>query len=107
MSRRKWGHDVHKYVRTEFNSRKGGTTILWRCALPNCKHYMVGVMVLHQLCLCNRCGNEVFEMKTAHLSLKKPHCLSCTKRYLNRKREEQEADISVIAANLEQLLKVE
>ena len=105
--RNKWGHDVHKYVRVTFNNPKrgGAETVLWKCVLTNCSHYLVGEMVLGKLCLCNRCDKEVFEMKEAHLEFKKPHCLSCTKRY--KREDDKTADISVIAQNLEKLLKVE
>jgi hypothetical protein len=103
--RNKWGHDVHKYVRVTFdNPKRGGEkTFIWKCTLTNCGHYLVGEMVLGKLTLCNRCGETVFEMKEIHLKSKKPHCLICTKRYKGKTTP----DISVIAANLEALLKVE
>jgi len=104
MARRKWDHEVHKYNQVTFDNRQGGVTVIWRCVLTNCQHYLVGPMVIGKLCLCNRCGKEEFEMRSANLQQKKPHCLACTKAYKGRKKK---ADISVVAANLEALLKVD
>jgi hypothetical protein len=105
MARRKWDHEVHKYNRVVFNSKRAGETIIWRCVLPNCQHYLVGEMVVGKLCVCNRCNDGVFEMKRAHLTKKKPHCLSCTKQYAGKKR--QPTGIAEIVNNLEALLKVD
>jgi len=102
MPRRKWDHDVHRYIQVVFQNRKGGETVIWRCTLPNCQHYLVGEMVVGKLCLCNRCNDVEFEIKQAHLTLKKPHCVECTKGY---KRKEKKIDISEIAQNLEDLLR--
>jgi hypothetical protein len=99
MSR--WGHDVHRYVK--FNYKKPGTATLWRCILPNCGHYVVDKLVIGRQSICNRC-NHVFEMKLSNLTQKKPHCLVCTKKGTPRGAEINIADI---AANLDELLKVE
>lgn len=107
MSRRKWGHDVHKYNQVTFNNRQGGVTVIWRCVLPNCQHYLVGPMVIGKLSICNRCNKAEFEMKGEALNHKKPHCLECTKNYKGRKPVNKKADIAVVAANLEALLKVD
>lgn len=106
MPRKKWDHEIHKYMKVVFNNRQGGTTEIWRCILPNCQHYLVGEMVLGKLCLCNRCEENVFEMNRSHLSKKWPHCLDCTKEYKNHKAKKKPA-IADISAHLEDLLKVE
>lgn len=109
MARSKWNHDVHKYMKVVFISRRtNNETVIWRCTLPNCQHYLVGEMVLGKLCVCNRCEDEVFEMERAHLSKKRPHCIACTKVYKTKNTgRPQKPSIAAIAANLDDLLKVE
>jgi len=98
-------------MRVSFKSKKKGgeETILWRCTLPNCQHYLVDRMVLGKLCLCNRCNDEVFEMKHAHLARKKPHCLKCTKdifdNFKGNKDRKEGPSITDILANLDSLIK--
>ncbi len=104
MPRRRWDHEVHKYMKVVFDNRRGGQTEIWRCTLPNCQHYLVGEMVIGKLCLCNRCEEEVFEMKKAETQMKRPHCIECTKQYANNRAK---PSVAAIAANLDELLKVD
>lgn len=97
----KWGHDVHRYQKLI----NGKGTAIWRCTLPNCRHYLVDRMVLGQLSVCNRCDNEVFEMKIPNLDQKKPHCLKCTRPHSTKGRKGQTKDtIKDILGNLDDLL---
>jgi hypothetical protein len=112
MPRNKWGHQIHKYTKVIFKSPKKKTeTVLWRCTLPNCQHYLVGEMVLGKLCLCNKCEDETFEMKRVHLGKKKPHCFRCSKTFSDnfKGKEERASTPSAvnILDNLDKLLKME
>ncbi len=101
----KWGHDVHKYIKVTFN--REGTSILWKCILTNCGHYLVNEMVLGRQCVCHRCEN-IFEMGRKNLDQKKPHCITCT-RPANTKGRKTEGDneINTILQNLDDLLRVD
>jgi hypothetical protein len=98
MPRNKWGHAIHRYMRVE-----QGTRVLWRCTMPNCRHFLVGEMVVGQLTKCNRCNIAEFQMKKAHLSYKRPHCVNCTKGY--RKAIHEDVPIATIMENLDTILK--
>lgn len=96
-------HDVHKYTRVE-RIGKNGLRVLWRCTLPNCRHYLADDMIVGQLCVCNRCELEVFVMERIHQGMKKPHCDSCTRPY-KRSKPEDGPSVADIAANLDNILK--
>jgi len=78
MSKRK---HTHKYIR----GRLGEKHVIFRCAFPDCTHYLAKEFVIGKLSVCNRCGED-FIMTRASVSLAKPHCESCTK---SPKAEEQ------------------
>lgn len=61
---------IHKYIRHKFH--KSGT-VVFRCVLSNCSHYLAPAFVLGKMSLCWYCDN-VFEMSKRSVRLKKPHC---------------------------------
>lgn len=63
----------HKYKRV----RAKTGTILWRCMLPGCPHYIRDEFIEGQESLCWRCDQVmVIERVTKHL---KPHHRECVK----------------------------
>jgi hypothetical protein len=67
---------IHKYERVVLGKR--GYTV-FRCILPGCGHYIREELATGKMAICNRCEN-VFIMDKVAITLKKPHCLDCTKR---------------------------
>lgn len=94
---------VHKYQRVVFNRKGNGDYIVYRCMLPDCKHYLRAEMVVGQKSICPKCG-DVFIFGRADLERKKPHCLNCTRKY-KRKGADEHISIADIANNLDDLLK--
>ena len=66
---------IHRYTRVKL----GKDYIVYTCNLPDCAHYIPISLVSGKLCLCNKCGEQMFMSKRA-MTLKKPHCSGCTKR---------------------------
>lgn len=67
---------IHKYIRTDIGEKK--PYVVYKCALPECTHYLAEKLALGKLSICWRCGNTFQLVK--RLMLKKPHCDACTKR---------------------------
>jgi hypothetical protein len=74
---------IHRYIRavgriTEKN-KNSGMLNYYRCADPDCSHYIRDILVLGKKSLCNRCGKE-FNMPIALRAMtNRPHCKDCTK----------------------------
>jgi ssDNA-binding Zn-finger/Zn-ribbon topoisomerase 1 len=64
---------THRYQRVEWG--KNGT-LVWRCTLPNCHHYLHREMILNQASICHECGNE-FILTLEKLRRVKPRCDDC------------------------------
>lgn len=47
-------HPIHRYQRKK---TKGGT-VLYRCNLPGCTHYLRSIFIDNQESLCNECGDK-------------------------------------------------
>jgi hypothetical protein len=70
-------HEVHKYERVRLGDR--GFKV-FKCALPNCPHYLRRELVVGKLTRCWRCDRIMIMTKPA-AKMKKPHCLDCTRPY--------------------------
>ena len=81
----------HKYIRKRF---KSGYTI-YKCT--TCRHYIHENLLVGREALCWRC-NRVFTAVEKDATLKKPHCLNCT-----RGREE---DLNIADGAFEILSKI-
>lgn len=66
---------IHRYQRIKL----GKNYVVFKCDLPDCRHYLRPELVKDKISICNRC-NEPFILDIAAMQLSKPHCLSCTKR---------------------------
>lgn len=89
---------AHKFRRIKWKSRqnKGEDYYIFKCQIPGCTHYKSRDLVVGDMCVCWRCGNE-FQMTYASTYLAKPHCPSCT--------ETKKGDsVKDIEANLDKLL---
>ena len=64
---------THKYKRVRMTKK----WIVFKCALPNCPHFVTGKLVIGRKCICWRCGME-FIMTEFTMGLAKPHCKECT-----------------------------
>jgi hypothetical protein len=77
VSRGKTGlgkHAIHKYQRIKL--KPSGYTV-YKCMLPNCRHYIREELVIGLWSICWRCGGT-FTMGQETL-LRKPHCPECTR----------------------------
>lgn len=66
-------HKVHKYKRVEWGKNK---TIVFRCMLPGCSHYVHEEFVRGRMSLCWKCGNP-FVMNPDKERRVKPKCDAC------------------------------
>jgi len=64
---------IHKYKRIEWGDNK---TLVWRCMMENCAHYLHEPMVEGKRSVCWKCGKP-FIMTKAHLMRVKPKCDAC------------------------------
>lgn len=68
-------HKVHLYQKGVLG-KKG--TVVYKCALPGCTHYLFPERVLNQVSLCHNCSKE-FILPNAISKLKaKPICEDCS-----------------------------
>lgn len=68
-------HKVHKYVRGHLGTNK--KTVIYKCSLPGCPHYVYPDRVLNQISICNKCEKE-FVMPSKFSALKaSPVCPDC------------------------------
>lgn len=72
MPRKKTSH-IHQYQKVEWG--KNGT-IVWRCVLPGCSHYLHDQFIDGKRSLCNEC-RAVFIMNKDKMRRKKPKCDRC------------------------------
>lgn len=66
---------IHKYERKKF-----GASIIYKCMLKGCPHYIQKELVEGRTCICSRC-NSPFSItkKTLRNCPAKPHCENCYK----------------------------
>lgn len=69
---KKFSH-IHKYMKVEWGKNK---TVVFRCMIPGCTHYVHEEMVRNRRSLCWKCGNP-FVMTLEKLLRKKPKCDDC------------------------------
>lgn len=65
----------HKYFQTQF---KESGTLIFRCGLTNCPHFVYEPMILFRTSVCWRCGDNFIITKRS-LKAKKMHCEGCTR----------------------------
>ena len=70
---------IHKYQRTTIGSK--GKFIVYRCALPDCSHYIPPELVVGRRSLCNSCANEIIiNRDDITIGTIKPICEDCKER---------------------------
>lgn len=91
---------IHKYQRAVIG--KNGY-VVYKCALPECTHYISEALLEGKLTICWRCG-EVCQMKkdTDGNFRHKPHCAACTQPPRNKKFRSKKS--TPIAKNLVDVL---
>jgi len=78
-------HDgPHKYHQAIFKSG----TIIYRCSLTNCPHFLPEPLIVGKLSICWRCS-DIFIITKRSLRCKKFHCESCTRGRYNKPKEAQ------------------
>lgn len=95
---------AHKYQRVELKSRQKGSRgepyTIFRCMIPGCTHYVPRDLVIGNMSICWRCGQE-FQMTAASTYLKKPHCSACTES----KPRDGGPSVDDVAINMDDLLR--
>jgi hypothetical protein len=98
MSKRK--SHIHKYKKVPFGN-KG--TIVFRCMIPGCSHYLHEEMVRNQKSLCWKC-NTIFVMTPDKMRRQKPRCDKCQwASGSGKKKEMQGLSIESLDSLLENL----
>lgn len=65
-------HEVHQYKRVNLEK-----SIVYRCVIPGCSHYVRKAFIINRIAVCPYCGkNYVITPKIAQL--KTLHCNDCT-----------------------------
>lgn len=64
---------IHQYEKVNWG--KNGT-VIWKCQLKDCSHYLHVEFIIGKSCRCYKCG-ETFTMTTPKLLRKKPKCDAC------------------------------
>jgi hypothetical protein len=64
---------IHRYEKTEWGRRK---TVVWKCTLDECTHYLHPEMIKGRLCLCYKCGHS-FKLDKNKLERRRPICDVC------------------------------
>ena len=64
---------IHQYEKVKWGAKQ---TVIWKCMLPDCSHYLHVEFIMGKLCRCFKCG-RTFEMTTAKLLRKRPKCDDC------------------------------
>lgn len=77
----KWQEHIHKYMRVKL-----GNSVVYRCMLAGCPHYVRKELALKRKSVCWRCG-RVFVLGEKALLLKKPHCADCLSPAESEKRD--------------------
>jgi ribosomal protein S27AE len=73
MAKKRSHPGPHKYQRVEWGKNK---TIVWRCMLTNCSHYMHDDFIIGKQTLCHRCGDPTLMNKERQTRVR-PVCESC------------------------------
>lgn len=66
-------HKIHQYMRI-----KGKNSVMYRCMLPGCSHYIMGQFIVNKIALCPYCG-ENFLVTYDLARRKRVHCADCMK----------------------------
>ena len=48
-------HEIHKYYQSKF---KTSGTVIYRCGLEGCPHFVYEPLILNRLSICWRCGDS-------------------------------------------------
>jgi hypothetical protein len=72
MAQKRYSH-IHKYMRVRWGKN---ATIIFKCMLDNCSHYVHKEMFEGRRCICWNCGKPFIAGKVASLR-KKPKCPAC------------------------------
>ena len=65
-------HKVHKYLRVKTNKNE---TVIYRCVLPGCTHYITEEFIIGRECLCWRCKEEVTFVIQGRMKYRtRPYC---------------------------------
>lgn len=79
---------VHTYVRAigrrTDNNKDSGMLSYYKCADPDCSHYVRAELVLGKKSICNRCGKEFTLPISIRFLGMRPHCKRCTKKQISR-----------------------
>lgn len=86
----------HRYVRKR--TEKG--SILFRCNLPGCTHYLTNTFIDGQESLCHECGNKFVIMGNERYK-KLPLCASC-----RNKRKKVNPEVVVPTDAIAELLNI-
>lgn len=96
-------HSIHKYYWSQFKVSK---TVIYRCGVEGCTHFIYEPLVVNRLSLCWRCG-DAFVITVKSLRSKKLHCESCTRGKHNKIKEKtiveikQEAELDDVMRMIE------
>lgn len=82
---------IHKYQKFKWGKNE---TIIWRCMVPGCPHYVSNEMILGRKSLCHKCG-DVFVMTQDKMRRKKPKCDKC-----QHKRDPVMSNLDALLENL-------
>jgi ssDNA-binding Zn-finger/Zn-ribbon topoisomerase 1 len=64
---------AHRYQKVKWGKNQ---TIIWRCTLPGCNHYLHNEMIEGKLSRCIKC-DSVFVMNKDKMLRKRPKCNEC------------------------------
>lgn len=93
-------HEVHKYRKVK---QKPSNRTIYKCMLPNCRHYTTPELVLGMESICWSCEKS-FVLTKALLSQKvMPTCISCRRGNKKIRREQNEVT-SVIDTRIEDIV---
>lgn len=73
-------HSIHKYYRGVFQP---SGTIVYRCGIAGCPHFLFDPMVEGRISICWRCGVS-FVVTKKSMKSKKMHCVNCTRGRYNK-----------------------
>jgi hypothetical protein len=67
---------IHRYIR-----KKLGKSVIYKCNLKGCTHFIQKELAEGRNCICNRCSNSfIITKETLKNCPAKPHCENCYKR---------------------------
>ena len=65
---------IHKYRKGKLSLATN--TKIYKCALPDCSHYILAHLIKGRKSICWRCGSE-FTIEREHQRMAKVHCSDC------------------------------